>query len=168
MLFYYFALDLVANFIILTAAQKLTSTIKNLALYGQHLASAKGSAWWLWPQSNKKVGGPWWKLLIMTLELYWCRMSQKMVWSAFEPWLNACSLSTQQRTGTWWQQWEDKGVEKRNWPSNDSDKCLFVHPSPTYKHRWGPPFTSAHTGEWLTCRENGVIYIVRTDKENKR
>ena len=31
-------------------------------------------------------------------------------------WLNNRSLFTQQQIGTWWQHWEDKGGEERNWP----------------------------------------------------
>ena len=31
-------------------------------------------------------------------------------------WLDARSLSTQQRMGTRWKHWGDKGGEERNWP----------------------------------------------------
>jgi len=52
--------------------------------------------------------------------------------------LTECSLLIQQRMGTWWQHWGDKGGEERNWPPYLVCQwlrisVLFHRHSPTYK-----------------------------------
>ena len=56
--------------------------------------------------------------------------------------LNARSVLTQQRMGTWWQHWGDKGGEERNWPPYLTCRWLKIsvlsnRHSPTYESiRW--------------------------------
>ena len=61
------------------------------------------------------------------------------------PLLNARSLFTQQRMGTWWQHWGDKGGEERNWPPYLTCRWLRIsylanRHSPTYES-YGTAFT---------------------------
>ena len=54
------------------------------------------------------------------------------------PWMNARSLFTQQRMGTWWQHCGDKGGEERNWPPYLTCRWLRIsvlsnRHSPTYE-----------------------------------
>ena len=54
------------------------------------------------------------------------------------PWLDAHSLFSQQRIGTWWQHWGNRGGEERNWPPYLTCRWLRIsflsnRHSPTYE-----------------------------------
>ena len=93
------------------------------------------------------------------------------------PWLNAHSLFTQQRMGTQWEHWGDKGGDEGNWPPYLKCRWLSIsvlsnRQSPTYKSIWEylfllPPGTKSLLGGHLvsTCLGSVFNCVARTEHQ---